>query len=93
MQYIRYMENANACAIIKHAFPLKLCKHNLLATHSKSNLWYSSQVKGVIIERFLTLLLYSGKFSHVRNFVESPLRVAEEIFVVLIFAAPTRTGR
>ena len=36
---------------------------------------------------------YSGKFSRVQNFVELPLRAPEEIFAVLIFAAPVRTGR
>ena len=36
---------------------------------------------------------HSGKFLRVQNFVESPLRAPEEIFVVLIFAAPVRTGR
>ena len=36
---------------------------------------------------------YSGKFSRVQNFAESPLRAPEEIFAVLIFVAPTHTGR
>ena len=36
---------------------------------------------------------YSGKFSRVQNFAESPLGASEEIFAVLIFAAPARTER
>ena len=36
---------------------------------------------------------YSGKFSHVKNFVESPLRAPEEIFAVLIFVALVSTRR
>ena len=46
--------------------------------HDKENRW---------------LLPYSGNFLRVQNFVESPLRLPEEIFAVLIFAAPARTGR
>ena len=36
---------------------------------------------------------YSGKFSQVQNFAESPLRAPEEIFTVLIFALPACTGK
>ena len=39
------------------------------------------------------MLLYSGKFLRVQNFVELPRRAFEKIFAGLIFAALTRTGR
>ena len=42
---------------------------------------------------FSAVLPYSGKFSWVQNFAELPLRASEEIFTVLIFTAPARTGR
>ena len=40
----------------------------------------------------LESVLYSGKFSQVQNFMKPPLRASEEIFAVLIFAAPARTA-
>ena len=66
-----------------------------------STLAYGNREIAKVIERrerskaceSCTRIPYSGKFSRVQNFVESPLRAPEEIFAVLIFAVPVHTER